>query len=388
MEESIKSSIYKERISLLVIDNDELMLELFKESMSDAGYAVMATTEAEEGLRLAKEASPDIILLDIMMPKMDGYEVCRRLRNGNIDYKGRIIFVSAKALPEDRVKGLEYGADDYITKPFRAAELSARIRTQYRIKKAEDDRDKLYTVTKEGLELGAALQGRFLTKENETRQAIENIGYEISIFNRPTETISGDFFLLKLISDDSVGLFLADVSGHGMASAMISMKIISVIENIRSPVRHPSEFLTMINSDIHPYMPSNSFIAGMYLIFNRMGIVISNAAQPYPLLVNKDGVQAIKLNNPPLGQIAKVFFQDITAKVEKGDKLILYTDGLIEETDKNGEPYGEKRLVDSIDRYSKSNCEELKINIISGMTDHSGKCSFSDDVTLIVLQKR
>ncbi len=373
---------------MLVIDNDELMLELFKESLTDVGYVVMATTEAEEGLRLAKESSPDVILLDIMMPKMDGYEVCRRLRNGNIDYKGRIIFVSAKALPEDKVKGLEYGADDYITKPFRTAELSARIRTQYRIKKAEEYRDKLYADTKEGLELGAALQGRFLTKENETKQTIESLGYEISIFNRPTETISGDFFLLKSISDDSVGLFLADVSGHGMASAMISMKIISVIENIRSPIRYPSEFLAMINSDIQPHMPPNNFIAGTYLIFNKEGIVISNAAQPYPLLVNKDGVQAIKLNNPPLGQNARVFFQDVVAKMEKGDKMILYTDGLIEEIDKNGEPYGEIRLVDCIKRHLKSNCEELKINIISGVTAYSDKCSFSDDVTLIVLQKR
>ncbi len=118
--------------SILAVEDDEDILELLKYNLAKEGYRVTAVTSGEEGLQLARSAAPDLILLDLMLPGMDGLEVCRRLK---LDAKTRqvpIIMLTAKGEEADIVTGLELGAEDYITKPFSTRVLLARARTVLR----------------------------------------------------------------------------------------------------------------------------------------------------------------------------------------------------------------------------------------------------------------
>lgn len=110
--------------TVLLIDDDEILVELLSEHLETAGYGVLTASGGPEGLRLAREAQPDLMVLDVMMPGMDGWEVCRRLRqNSSIP----IIFLTAKDQEIDKLRGFRLGVDDYVTKPFSFAELVARV---------------------------------------------------------------------------------------------------------------------------------------------------------------------------------------------------------------------------------------------------------------------
>jgi two-component system alkaline phosphatase synthesis response regulator PhoP len=110
------------RKKILVVDDDPNVIAIAKELL-DEDYNLKTATTGEEALKIARDFIPDLIILDIMMPGMDGYEVCRRLREQSILLDVQIIMVSSKGELEDRIKGKEMGADDYITKPFEEEDL-------------------------------------------------------------------------------------------------------------------------------------------------------------------------------------------------------------------------------------------------------------------------
>lgn len=117
-------------IKVLIIEDDAKMLKVISDFLKSEGYDVVSAPEGASGLKLARSAKPDIILLDIMLPGMNGYDVCRELRNMHINVP--VIFLTAKGEETNKIIGLEIGADDYITKPFSLKELNARIRSHLR----------------------------------------------------------------------------------------------------------------------------------------------------------------------------------------------------------------------------------------------------------------
>ena len=114
---------------ILIIEDEENILEAVKYTLTQEGYDVFTSVDGEDGLEKAQEIKPDLVLLDVMLPKMDGFEVCRILRK---DLEMPVFMISAKAEEIDRVVGLEIGADDYITKPFSMRELVVRVRNSLR----------------------------------------------------------------------------------------------------------------------------------------------------------------------------------------------------------------------------------------------------------------
>lgn len=111
---------------ILVIEDDVAILRGVKDNLSHDGYEVLTATEGETGYRLIQEEDPDLVILDLMLPRMNGYELCRRLRSEGIDTP--VLMLTARSEEMDRVLGLDLGADDYVTKPFSVPELLARIR--------------------------------------------------------------------------------------------------------------------------------------------------------------------------------------------------------------------------------------------------------------------
>ena len=115
--------------TILVVEDEENLLQALKYKLEKEGYSVLTAGDGEKGLEIAREANPDLIILDIMLPKLDGFEVCRILRRESTI---PILMLTAKAEEVDRVVGLELGADDYVTKPFSMRELLARVKALLR----------------------------------------------------------------------------------------------------------------------------------------------------------------------------------------------------------------------------------------------------------------
>ncbi|MGQ9654896.1 MAG: response regulator, partial [Thermodesulfobacteriota bacterium] len=112
---------------ILVVEDEEDLLDLIDYNLRQAGFRVLRAADGQEGLRLAQREKPDLVILDLMLPKMDGKEVCRRIRQGEQTRLVPVVMVTAKSEEIDRIIGFEIGADDYVTKPFSMRELVLRI---------------------------------------------------------------------------------------------------------------------------------------------------------------------------------------------------------------------------------------------------------------------
>src|SRR5258708_29681440 len=166
---------------ILVIDDDENTLWLVSTLLQHNDFEVIKTTSATEGLELEREQKPDLVLLDVMMPDMDGWEVCRRLRETS---PVPIIFITAKSAVKDVVKGLEIGGDDYVVKPFDNHELLARIRTQLRRGTNERGADELNFAD-------GNLRINFLTRE-------------VTVYGKQVELTPNEVTLLSVLAPNAV----------------------------------------------------------------------------------------------------------------------------------------------------------------------------------------
>jgi two-component system response regulator MprA len=167
-------------ITILVIDDDEKITSLLRRSLSFEGYFVVTATNGIEGLKQVLDHEPDLIVLDVMMPKLDGWEVIRRLRDGGLLVP--VLMLTAKDEVQDRVKGLELGADDYLVKPFALEELLARVRALLR---RRSDRQE---------EQGARLTFQDLVMDLDSREVFRN--------GKLIELTTKEFELLHLFMDN------------------------------------------------------------------------------------------------------------------------------------------------------------------------------------------
>ncbi len=164
---------------ILVVDDEAPIVEILKFNLTKSGYRVLAAYDGEEGLRLAVSEKPDLILLDVMLPKMDGFEVCKKIRE---KHSTPIIMLTARDEEVDKVLGLELGADDYITKPFSVRELLARVKANIR-----------RTVS----DVQSSSEGELITFENLT---INPSRYEVSKSGSVIDLTLREFELIKFLA--------------------------------------------------------------------------------------------------------------------------------------------------------------------------------------------
>ncbi|AHM65201.1 response regulator transcription factor [Paenibacillus polymyxa] len=146
------------RSTILIIDDDEKIVSMLRRGLAFEGYEVLTAANGAEGLNKMLTAEPDLVVLDVMMPQVDGFEVCRRMREGGSTVP--VLMLTAKDEVENRVKGLDLGADDYLVKPFALEELLARVRALLRRKTEQQDNN------------GNRLTFEDLQLDNESREVV------------------------------------------------------------------------------------------------------------------------------------------------------------------------------------------------------------------------
>src|SRR5512136_1806840 len=201
---------------VLVVDDNPENLEIFRARLASHGYEILTARDGEEALATAREKRPDLILLDIMMPKLDGIEVCRRLKADRTLPFMPIIMVTAKAASKDIVAGLEAGGDEYLTKPVDHAALVSRIRSMLRIKELHDKVHEQSAQLKFQLETATKIQSLFWPKMPELEGGSHIWGISV-----PAAYVGGDFYDVIPLSDGSLLAYVADVSDKGVPAALI-----------------------------------------------------------------------------------------------------------------------------------------------------------------------
>jgi sigma-B regulation protein RsbU (phosphoserine phosphatase) len=326
--------------SILVVDDTPANLTLMTGLLQD-DYQVRAATSGEKALKIAySDNPPDLILLDIMMPEMDGHEVCRRLKADEKTRDIPIIFLTAMSEAEDEEKGLKLGAVDYITKPVSPPIALARIHTHitmHRQKKALIlSQQMLATEINEAADyissaLPAELNGDIVTRWKHI----------------PSTALGGDAFGYHWVDEDHLAVYLLDVCGHGVGSALMSVSAINALRSQSlkaADFKQPSSVMAAINNAFLMEDHNNKFFTMWYGVYNRRQHTLTYASAAHPPAFirmgdNSDKTELLELTtgNLAIGYMQDMVFKEASLSLKQFNQLTVYSDGVYEIEKLNGE---------------------------------------------------
>ncbi len=363
---------------ILVVDDTPENIDILKGALIP-DYTVRPATSGQTALRVAAILPyPDLILLDIMMPEMDGYEVCRRLKSNPVTREIPVIFVTAKSTEGDELMGLNLGAVDYIVKPFSIPIVQSRVKTQLSLRNATQ---------------ALAEKNRVLLAERtliesillKMRQADRIHDQHLRFLLSPVETTAGDLLLSTVTPDGRELVLLGDFTGHGLSAAIGGPLVAYILHDLAIRNMSALEILATINAQLCARLPTGHFFAAALFEISqdRQHGLVWNAGLPTALLVRQGTVHArLPSTLPPLGILAALDFAGEAFQLifVAGDRLYAFSDGVVEASSPTQGMFGEDRLEAFLlaDLPNRDSLDPL----IALLSAHTGLTTFEDDITL------
>jgi len=382
------------QFKILIVDDEPVNLQVLVNHLSLQNYTLVQGSSGMEALEQIEEAKPDLILLDVMMPKMTGYEVTQKVREKWKTDELPVLLLTAKNQIADLVEGFESGANDYITKPVSKDELLARINTHLSIKQLREDNLRMSAE----LEVSRRLQQMLLPKEQELEQVAH---LDIAGFMKPAEEVGGDYY--DVLQHHGRLLFgIGDATGHGLESGMLALMTQSAVRTLlENGETDWTKFLNSINGmiykNVHERLSIDKNITLSLLEYQPLssgetGGVLRVSGQHEDIIVVQNGQMEL-IDTTDLG-VPVGFLDDIAKHVGQtevalntGDVVVLYTDGITEAENIEQEEYGIERLSDVVKQHWQNSAKDLRQAVLDDVRQFVGKQKFLDDITLLVLKQ-
>lgn len=368
----------REQPLILIVEDNPASLEIMQVRLEASDYRVITATDGEAGLAKAQSSLPDLILLDVMMPKMDGLEVCRRLKNNDSLPFMPIIMVTAKTDTKDVIAGLEAGGDEYLTKPVDHGSLVARVKSMLRIKELHDTVIAQSTQLENQLKTASKIQTLFWP-ELPTPEG----GIRTWAVSQPASYVGGDFYDAIILPDKSVLAYVADVSGKGVPAALIMAAVSTKIRAEASLQQNLNLILRAVNGSMYELASTEGYFATMLLLkyWPRMKkIEMIRAGHINPVLVSPTGVREISgLKGVSLGVMEEVDYELAELVLEPGESLLLFSDGVTEAENERVEQFGYQRLIDHL---STSKSFPHGEGLLESIREWRGQAAVNDDLTI------
>jgi sigma-B regulation protein RsbU (phosphoserine phosphatase) len=391
--------------SILVVDDTPANLQVLAGMLKDRGYKVRPVPSGKLALQAAQRDPPDLILLDINMPEMNGYEVCEHLKVDE-QLKGvPVIFISALTDQLDKVKAFAIGGVDYLTKPFQMEELHARVETHLKLRRLqlelEETNRRLATANgrmSRDLAAAAKIQETFLPHE------IPHVpGTDFAWIYRPCDELAGDGLNIIPLGDGKVGLYILDVSGHGVASALLSVTLSRLLSPPPVPasiliragtagepfdITPPAEVAARVNR-LFPFDSATEQLTTM--IYGILDTATGDfryisAGHPGPVHLPSGGDPVIlESEGFPLG-LSDDAYEERSVRLSAGDRLYLYSDGVPEAMDANGTQFGNARLLQTIEEGRSKSLKENAIALMGKIERWQGSEKSQDDVSILAVE--
>lgn len=388
------------KANILVVDDQENNVKLLQKILEKEGYVLQVARDGQEGVDSARRQLPDLILLDIMMPQKDGFQVCEELRQDSSTEHIPIIFLSAKTETEDIVKGLDAGGNDYVTKPFNKTEVLARVRTHLKIyqltkalKAANDDLQDKQNRLDEDLQAAAVIQ-KSLLPVKEPEITFGRLAWSFL----PCDRVGGDIFNFFRLDEEHWALYILDVSGHGVPSSMIAVSVSNMLNPhtgllIKKAITPPPyyEIISPGNvlaelDQLYPFERFQKYFTMTYVICNCLTgeLQYSSGGHPPPLVIRKSGeIRFLEEGGTLIGLGGVVPFEEGTCFLEPGDRLFLYTDGITEHQSPSGEFFGRDRFQQTLSRQENRPLDQATDEVFSAVMTFGAGQQPDDDVSLL-----
>jgi phosphoserine phosphatase RsbU/P len=370
---------------VLIIDDDSAVLILLKRMLSKQGYEVLAARSGEEGIASAIASQPGLIICDWMMPGINGLEVCQRVKNDPRLSTTFFILLTSLDSVADRVKGLDAGADDFISKPIEQNELQARVRAGLRLHQLSRDlRDQKQILENELMEAADYVRSLLpLPMEKPFSIDFEFI---------PSRQLGGDCFDYYWLDRDYLAIYLMDTAGHGLKATLPSISVLNLLRSraLRNlNYYQPSDVLKALNDTFQMNHQNDKYFTIWYGVYNRVTrqLVYSSAGHPPAILIsgsskNTTEVKLLRTPGMPVGMFPEAKYVDNFCNIEKSSLFYLFSDGIYEIIKSDGELWGLDSFIQMITNSPHTSNQHLS-QVIQHVNFINSSDNFDDDLSIV-----
>lgn len=326
----------KQTGSILIVDDDPGNREVLTRRLERDGYTVTSAENGLAGLKLLRSGLFDLALLDLIMPGLDGYQVLAKLKSDPVLKHIPVIMISALDQESGIARCIEIGAEDYIAKPFNPVFLRARIGASLEKKRLRDQEQTLYQALLAGQEkIAANLADAAEHVKSLLPQKLEGNGLSTEYIFLPSLELGGDIFGYHWLDEEHFAIYLLDVSGHGIAAALLSVSVMNVLRSRTMggvDFSKPAEVLPALNRTFPMENHNNLFFTiwyGVYELSTR-SLRYVGGGHPPALLARKDSLLPLAGSSPAIGCLDQYSARESTICILPSDRLLVLSDGVFE----------------------------------------------------------
>ena len=373
-----------EKQTVLVVDDAPANIQVVNSILKDT-YKVRIATNGTKALELVKATPrPDLILLDVMMPGMNGYEVCSQLKTDPGTKDIPVIFLTGQTETSDETRGFEVGAVDYIHKPFSPAVVQARVQTHLVLRNVREQlAQQLLTIQKE-LETARQIQLSILPRE-----VPKLAGLDIAARYVPMTAVAGDFYDFIVVDEMHVGVLVADVSGHGMPAALIASMLKIAFASQVGKAADPAAVLLGLNLALCGKF-DHHYVTAAYVYFDMERRVLRYAGAGHPPIIRWTSGHGratdVLENGMFLGKFDFATYTAVERPLSSGDWCLMYTDGIPETTNPDDVQFGDERFRSFLTEEPWTSADLFSDRLLKEValwSDRAPGEDLDDDITMV-----
>jgi phosphoserine phosphatase RsbU/P len=373
---------------ILIIDDDQTIQTLLKRMLKRQGYEVLAASNGEEGIEKALACHPALIICDWVMPGLNGLAVCDRIKKDPHLSTTFFILLTSLDSVADRVKGLDAGADDFISKPIEQNELQARVRAGLRLHQLSKD-----------------LQNQKHLLETEMAEAAEYVRsllplpmkqpFTINSLFIPSRQLGGDCFDYYWLDPDYLAIYLLDTAGHGLRATLPSISVLNLLRSraLKSlNYYQPSDVLKALNDTFQMNYQNDKYFTIWYGVYNRVKrqLTYSSAGHPPAILVSGDSqdsteIKLLRTPGMPVGMFPEAKYVDGFCEITEGSILYIFSDGAYEITRSDGTLWSLDAFIELLLNLQHTIDYQLD-EVLNHLIDLNSKEAFDDDLSILQIK--
>ena len=400
-----------QRPKILIVDDEPFNVDYLEQELEDLDYDTLSAANGREALAQTAAGSPDVVLLDVMMPELDGFQVLERLKADKNTRNIPVIIISALNDLRSVVRGIELGAEDYLPKPFDPVLLKARLGACLEKKRLRDQEQLYLKGLERELEIGRQIQADFLPDK-----LPQPAGWEIAARFEAAREVAGDFYdAFSLLRGERIGLVVGDVCGKGVGAALFMTLFRSLIRaasnvayftgrlELSAPLsaatgqQHTLDDAATLQNTV---TLTNNYVAQTHsralkfatLFFGLLdpvtgSLVYLNCGNEPPLILSPTGVKtSLEPTGPVVGLFPGINFGIQVTHLEPGDILLAFTDGVTDALSPTQEMFSRERLLSLLNQPASSSTALLD-RIEANLRAHIAGADQYDDITMLAVRR-
>jgi sigma-B regulation protein RsbU (phosphoserine phosphatase) len=366
---------------VLIVDDVKANVDILVQALRD-DYKLSVALGGQQAMDALIRNPPDLVLLDIVMPDLDGYEICRRVRAAEATRELPIMFLSSLEDVKDKARGFEVGGNDYLTKPFEVLEVKARVRS---LLKAKAYADAVKAAAERDLRIAQEIQMGLLPADIPGQ--ILGTGLDVHAVLEPARRVGGDLYEVLRLGADKVLVAVGDVSGKGIPASLFMAVAMTVLRSMARQGLEPADILFRLNAELLEQNPRGMFVTLQCLVFDLAARTVTCASAGHHgavrLLAGQPPSIVFNTSGRVLGLLPGGDYTTETIPLEPGETLVLFTDGVSEAFDLEEDLFSEERLLAHLEASPGRDARETTLGVLEAVRRHATGAKQSDDITVV-----